>query len=543
MIASDEDNAHEHQVIREALADLAAKAEAAGFAEPVAIEIIARELAERLEGARTTAGFLSGGVTFCAMLPMRSIPFRVMALLGMSDRDFPRASRRLGFDLIAAEPRTGDRSTRDDDRYLFLEALLSARERLIVTFTGQSIRDNTDLPPSVVVSELLDTIAEAAGLRQEEVRRRLVVRHPLQPFSPRYFGSSVDARLFSFASGYRDGARAVRGGRDGLAPFVASPLADDDRPGAITLDDLQRFYRLPAKFLLNRRLGIHLREESETSDDREPIKLDPLERYHVGTALLEWGLDAWSASGDTGPPPPAKVARWLESALPALRARGILPLGTPGQCLFEDLSADVGALLSLVVQETAGTRAAPLAVDLALGGVQLAGWLDRVWPRAQVRFGYSKVQPKYELEVWIRHVALCAMNAPGYPRRSVLIGRAANPNHPPSKVAFEPVENAAEVMSDLVGLYAAGRTRPLPFFPGASMAYARACLGGAPHDQALRAARQEFIKNIPGGYGGDGKEPEVERVFGDRDPLELAEFAEVACRVLSPLIAHRVEQD
>ncbi len=133
---------------------------------------------------------MAKGVTFCSMVPLRSVPFRVVAMLGLGDGEFPRQEHAADFDLIAhgtGDRRHGDRSRRNEDRYLFLEGILSARERLIITYTGQNIRDNSELPPSVILSELLDHLARSCE------RSALVVKHPLQAFSQRYFDGS-DAR-------------------------------------------------------------------------------------------------------------------------------------------------------------------------------------------------------------------------------------------------------------------------------------------------------------------------------------------------------------
>ena len=104
-------------------------------------------LEEQLDRARLNAAFLSGGITFCEHVPMRAIPFRVVCLLGMDDESFPRSSARASFDLMQ-NPRLGDRNLRDDDRQLFLEALLSARDALLVTYVGQSAQDDSVRPAS-----------------------------------------------------------------------------------------------------------------------------------------------------------------------------------------------------------------------------------------------------------------------------------------------------------------------------------------------------------------------------------------------------------
>ena len=227
MIAEPDHGADELQAIRGALYDLAEEAHAAGFDEPVPLHVVRAGLEAHASIARPGGehAFLSGGVTVCALLPMRSIPSRVVCLLGMNDGAFPRQRRAPSFDLVAKHPRRGDRSPRDEDRYLFLEAILSARSRLLVTYVGRSMKDNAEIPPAVVVSELLDVLDESfAGAEPDAARRHVVVVHPLQPFSPAYFRAGGDARVFSYAARYRDGARALLG-RDPRAEAPASSAA------------------------------------------------------------------------------------------------------------------------------------------------------------------------------------------------------------------------------------------------------------------------------------------------------------------------------
>ncbi|MFA0519883.1 exonuclease V subunit gamma, partial [Vibrio sp. 10N.222.55.E8] len=109
-----------------------------------------------LSGARISQRFLAGQVNFCTLMPMRSIPFKTVCLLGMNDGVYPRSMPPEGFDLINGRSRPGDRSRRDDDRYLFLEAILSAQECLYISYVGRSIQDNTERVPSVLVSELIE---------------------------------------------------------------------------------------------------------------------------------------------------------------------------------------------------------------------------------------------------------------------------------------------------------------------------------------------------------------------------------------------------
>ena len=218
------------------------------------------------------------------MVPMRSIPFRVVALLGMNDGVFPRSPRPIEFDLVRngkTARREADRSPRDDDRYLFLETVCAAREALIVTYAGRSLRDSRELPASVSVSELLECLCGPVSKR--EAPRPLVVPHRLQA-SARLFRRQRLA-LFSHSEEYQRAAVRRQRSRSEAAPFLER-LGPVPREGALLLDDFVRFWRSPPAFLLNRRLGIYLRHEKVDLRSREPLELAALDQWRIGDPLV-----------------------------------------------------------------------------------------------------------------------------------------------------------------------------------------------------------------------------------------------------------------
>lgn len=532
--------AWEHQQLRRALEGLVTDAEAAGFEGLLPMESMRTLVDERLEEERPAERFLAGGITFCAMLPMRTIPFQVVCMLGMSDGAFPRAGRTVGFDLMAQRPRPGDRSRRADDRYLFLEALLAARQRVIITYVGQSIQDNTDLPPSVAVSELCDVLDEAFVAREGDLRTQLVLRHPMQPFSPRYFGADADPRLWSYATAYEDGARALHAGQRGRARIElfeqvlpAPPPEEQARP--LELDRLVRFFQQPAADLLKRRLGLNLGEWLRDRSDREPMELDQLEQWKAGTEILEHRLDEL----------PALRSREL------LRAMGLLPLGAAGDSLYEAIALDTDPIAAVARRLHIGTRLPNLAIDLPLPTLRLVGQLDRRWATAMVRAQYGLVRAKHLLDAWIRHLCLCALRPDDQAARTVLVGRPERPGG--ARVCrLGPVADAPARLDELLRLYVAGQQRPLLLFPRASLAYVQALAEGKDDGEARQLARAEWA----GRTFGEGEDPHLVRIFGDRDPLAEgfalldpqhdspmigSDFASLSRRVFVPLLDHLQE--
>jgi exodeoxyribonuclease V gamma subunit len=542
MVAETTLNRRQHRTIRTALAELAERATQGGFHEALPLDTFVAELDLAFRDNVRSSDFLSQGVTFCALVPMRSIPFRAVFLLGMNDGSFPRIRRAPGFDRIAARPRRGDRSQRDDDRYLFLEALLSAREHFFVSYVGQSIHDNSEIPPSVVVSDLLDALDEsfrlapAAGREGGTVRARIVVRHPLQPFSPRYFGVDPhsDERLFSYATMYVSSAQKLVGERQEARPFVREPLPPDpEAPVLVTIDDLVRFFENPCRGFLQQRLGLRIRDEG-VMDTRDPLELDDLEQWAIGQELLRRRL-----AGED-----------LAEAFASMAAAGSLPQGTPGRCLYEELSRTAAVLADATRREIDGERLEPLAVDQPLGGVRLTGVIRDLWRGGQARWQYGKRAAKHELGSWIRHLALCVAPSEGILRTTVLVARSADDES--EVIRFEAVatEKAHSLLASLIDLQRIGSTQPLPFFPEASLRFVETLRKFGDEARALSEARHEFRL----AYDSSGRrDPYVALAFGGRDPLrpdlrlfegragEAPSFRDLALAVFGPLFDHRTK--
>lgn len=555
-LVDDRDEASgQHAWLREALAGVAARAEQAGFAEPVPLASIRRQLDAQLRRDVPSHGFLAGGVTFCELVPMRSIPFRVVALLGMDDGAFPRHREPLGFDLVARDPRCGDRSRREDDRYLFLEALLSARDRLLVSYVGRSIRDGARLAPAVVVDELLDELGRITGRGGQALREALVQEHPLHGFSPRYFVPGAPASLFSYSASDRRGAQALlEARREGVAggPFVTAPLARPaDAERVVRVDELARFLEHPVRAFLQRRLGLYLRDEVEEVLDREPLDLSSLDQWKLRDRLLR-ELEA-------GVPP--------EDARERMRARGDLPPGTAGELACERELARAGDLLA-VARELAGGPSRPaLQIDRELAGWRLTGEVGELYTGARVEVLLSRLPHRRELGFWLRHLLLCWTRTDGQdgpeprdasgeegPRQSFLVGRRekASEGEPDVLVlGLPPVVDAESVLRDLLALYDAGLRAPLPFPVQAAQKQAFACFDpslapGTPWPlEPIDAARDAWER------GGGASPPDRDdayllQAFRDVDPLDPeaplpgdAVFGRVVQRVYEPYLRVR----
>ncbi|MFZ3115043.1 MAG: hypothetical protein WA121_05495, partial [Syntrophales bacterium] len=414
-----------------------------------------------------------------------------------------------GFDLIARAPRRGDRSLRDEDRYLFLESILSARDCLYISYVGQSIKDNSEVPPSVLVSELLDAIERGfqAG-KGGTIEDQLLTRHRLQAFSRDYF--TTGSPLFSYSAencaALLERSRGPREARD----FLATPLpAPADEWKDVSLVKLMRFFDNPAKFFLENRLGIRLEDAVAPLEAREPFNLDGLDSYNLKKDLLEILLQGGNAS----------------DFLAVARCRGILPPARHGEAVFASAVEEV-ALFAQIVQEKCGGKIplAPLDIELHLKGFRLTGRLENIWPERMIRHRCAKLKAKDQLRAWIEHLALNAVTPVGYPRETLLFMTDGSKT-------FGPAPAAASILQTLLDVYWQGLTAPLRFFPAAAMAYADNEIWD------LERARRKWADGYHGIPPGEGRDPYFRLCFGHDDPFNVA-FESLAHTLLEPFLQH-----
>jgi exodeoxyribonuclease V gamma subunit len=552
LFLEDSPQAWQVQKIRDSLAQIALEAQDAGFSQPLDLNGLVILLQEKLSGQATAQGFLEGGLTFCGMLPMRSIPFKVVCLLGMNDGEFPRIEHPQSFDLIARFPQQGDRAKRNDDRYVFLEALLASRDRFLVFYLGNTLRDGKELPPSVVVEELVDSLAESFRLESDpadstvcfaehrkRVGARLVVRHPLQPFSRRYF-SGTDARLGSFAAEYCLAAQAREAGVRSHHGFLPAPLpAADFNPAVISLPELSCYLQQPVRWFLENRLGLFLQEKSRELQDREPIHLDGLEKYQLSRDLL-----AMKGEGLSRPEP--LLARW--------RGEGLVPLGQGAQAVFAEIRETVRPIVEQLLAHETGEPLPPLRREIALSPeITLHGELDRRCPSGHLYWTNSLLHGRILLPVWLEHLFLSAVAPADQRCETIVIGRGSDKGTA-QVLRFSPVPEAAQVLLDLARLYAEGLNTPRPFFPKSGLVFAQTMVSGKGSEEerriiAFARAEEEYLGNDFA--RGEGNDPYCRQLFGEVLPVapdyalyregNAPTFAELAARIFTPMLMQMEE--
>ncbi len=442
----------------------------------------------------TRANFRTGTLTVCTMVPMRSVPHRVVCLLGLDDGVFPRLGLVDGDDVLARAPRTGERDVRSEDRQLLLDAVMAAGEHLVITYTGADQYTGQPRPPAVPLGEVLDAVARTASPPPQ-----VLVRHPLQPFdvanvTPGRLGA---AGPFSFDPTVLRAARVATGERAEPASFLARPLPVDTTAD-VSLTDLLTFFRDPVKGYF-RALDVALPWEVDGVSDAMPVQLDGLESWGVGDRMLRDMLDLVH-------PDRARNLEWR---------RGMLPPGQLGWRRATEVRAEAMELArAALTHRQTPARSYDLDIDLggAMAGRRLTGTVHPVYGDRLVSVGFSKVDGKHLLDSWIRLLALAA-GRPDHNWSALVIGRPPRGTVPASRLLGPADAEPTTLLRGLVELYDAGRAEPLPLPLKTSFAWAQARRGG---DDPFAAAERRWKSAR---YPGEDAEPGNVRVWGAHAPL------------------------
>ena len=456
---------------------------AAGSTARFSLADIRSVLADALAGRPTRSGFRTGTLTVCTLVPMRSVPHRVVCLLGLDDGTFPRQSIRDGDDVLARDPWIGERDPRSEDRQLFLDAVGAAEEHLVITYSGADDRTGANIPPAVPLGELLDALDRTASVPAGgRVRDAVTIRHPLQPFDARNFTPGALGRPgpFSFDQLGLAGSVAATGVRTPVPPFLPGPLPAP-APADIDLADLHRLLQHPARGWLRQRLEVAATRAEDEPADALPVELDALQKWAVGERLLAERL--------AGLEPAACID--LE------RRRGLLPPGPIGRAVL----SEVGSQVEAVVAASAAGRADPpdsADVDVELpDGTRLTGTVGDVRADVVLSLTYSSLGARHRLQAWVNLLALTVTD-PSRPWQAIAIGRDRNGA---VRSIFGPIEagEARAALLEVVGLYRAGLHAPLPLPLKTAAAYAAQRARGSRVSAARKAAEKNWLDgNFPG---------------------------------------------
>ncbi len=533
LLEESEKTAEDFFFLMETLDELESGAKKAGFTDAVSFDVVHSLVNQKLDLNISQGNFMSGNITFCNILPMRSIPFKIVVLMGMDEAGFPKKSFTPGFDLMKKHPRPGDKNERDEDRYLFLETLLSARRKLIITYTGMSIKDNSLIPCSGVVCELMEVMDQGfifpAGYQYRFF-------HPLHPFDTAYFNGT--GPFFSYSKNNCKIAEALLQEREKERPFVQKEgLGKPTAPMlSIFLDDLTRFFKNPVEGFLKQGLNIALKPLEEEKEDREAFTVTGLDQYLLGSLLLD-----------------KQMALSQEKDLyPVFKAMGSLPFGEKGRLEYEKIMTLAGPLIREAKKILAMKQLPAVFAEILIDGCVVSGQLSSIRTDAAYIIGFGRLNGARLLSAWINHLFLNTAGIKGYPKSTILMGRDPKGKKPVLIYEFPDLgENAGVCLKELVGMFQKGMEEPFYFFCETSFRFAEALSadGFSMAEESVIKAMDRAKKSWHDRYQGTGEKQNryVMLCCEHHDPFESLEtllssgFAENAVRIYRPLLENRRE--
>ncbi len=409
------------------------------YDKKIDFELLVEGLSQGLQKSGGSQHFMVGKVNFCTLLPMRSIPFKVVAVLGLNDQDYPRSVTPSSLDLMHTRRRLGDRSRRDEDRYLFLEAMLSARQSLWLSYRSKSQQNDEPLTPSVVLAELLDYIYAHFSIEGKH-NNSLFTQHPLQAFNQQYF--LKDSDLFSYNADWL----AVHAKKDKTNLTCNINEADDAPNTDVLMEDLIQFYLQPAKYYLNKVLKVNLYFESDVLEDDEPFELDFLQQYQVKLDVIKHFIQSGLTERD-------------ETNF----SEGLNAYGEIGVRQWQKLKSSLAPLLEHCQQYMHDKIENPIEINLSFNredekeNLTLMGWQKEIYDKNLVKVVPSKLKAKSIIPAILEYAALCAMGEAGQCR---LICQD-------SLFTLKAMEKsqAKKYLQTLLGHYTHGQKAPLAFLP------------------------------------------------------------------------------
>ncbi|QIQ20891.1 exodeoxyribonuclease V subunit gamma [Zophobihabitans entericus] len=502
-----------------------------GYQQPMTITILHDALQMKLEKTQIDQRFLAGKISFCTMMPMRSIPFNVVCLLGMNDGVYPRTSVPLGFDLLAHHAQRGDRSRRDDDRYLFLEAILSAQRQLYISYIGRSIEDNSERYPSVLVDELREYLTQSYVLKGDEklnidesaasLLKHLTTQHARTPFSEQNYLS--DKQHYHIQS-YADEWLAAAQSQGQLQEFATeiTPVTIE----TVTVDELKQFYRHSVRTLLQQRFNIYFEHREESLPQTEVFDLDNLERYQLNQELLN------SLIKDKD----------LNQTFEQIKIEGLLPYGVFGDLLLKQQYQDMQQLALRVQSEKQPTETQE--VNLTIYRYQLQGWLNDVQVDGLLRWRPGNLSIYDGMALWIEHLIYCCQSN-NVQAKSRIYGRND------TQWCFEFIDSvmAKTYLQTLIDGYQQGMNQPLVLPLKSAWSWLESCFDTKKgevdfSESAQQKALDKFMQSWLGQYQFNGEfDDYYRRVTPELTPELIEQILSTAQRYLLPVMLHRQEEE
>ncbi|MCP4874268.1 MAG: exodeoxyribonuclease V subunit gamma [Gammaproteobacteria bacterium] len=479
-------------------------------------ELIVHLLEHALKTSAQSGQLYSGGITFCGMRPMRSIPFKVICLLGMNRADFPRRDSISDFEIMASQHHAGDPSQRDEDRYLMLETLLCARQKLYLSYSGRSLKDNSQQQPSVLLQEMLDFIDTRfkVDANKQKLSAQLTREYSLQAFS----ASNFEAPQCGYSRYWCEVSNQLASHDiETPRPWPEQPLTTTSTDNNIDLDQLRRFINHPIQYFFRTRLNLYLDRDDLHVDD-ETFDLNPLEQWRLKQQLAR---DTLSGS---------------DQGSERLIAEGLLAHGQAAATQIDNIrQAQAGWFEALA--EFVECRDTSLPIDLSIGNTaRLSGTVNAYFPgKGLMAYHPGRFKGRHLLILWIDHLALCAGELWGADESSLLLATDQS-----WRIPRLDASDALRQLEDYCAIYLEGQSLPLPILPESSYAWACEADRHKAHTRLEQIWQNKWAQNS----GGDTSDHYIEMILqgGYRLPFDQDRFEDYAQRLYTRLLQHGAKQ-
>jgi exodeoxyribonuclease V gamma subunit len=403
--------------------------------EKIPFTVFQRAILYDLKLESRNHNYYSGRLTFSAMISTRSMPFKAIAILGLNSNSFPRSQHNTGFNLMAFAERPGDRNIRENDKYLFMESLYAAREYLYLSYIGSSIKEGSELPPSILIEELLTYFR--LGIDEEFIDNYLVIKHPMHGFSRKYFGS--EPGLFTYLGTTEQAGSET----DAEVSTKIKTLGADLDFSMVSLDDFIRFFKQPIKIYYNKTLKIYYSDEEKLIPEAEVFELDTLEQWQIKSDLIhmEDGQE--------------------QAYIYRSKSAGGLPLSNMARVALDQQKSEIEELKAIFIAITGEYDAGNVTGELLIGGSLLTANIKTIYGHWNIHINASKgkSQPKYIVEAWIGHLFLTAL---GKNKTTRFISKDLKFDIPET---FIDQPSALGILKQLMAIYKWGHSSLIAFSP------------------------------------------------------------------------------
>ncbi|MCO6497540.1 MAG: exodeoxyribonuclease V subunit gamma [Chitinophagaceae bacterium] len=415
------ENAEEYQLLIQQLKEIEVSGQF--FEQEITYPVFLRQFLPVLESAERNADFGRGGITFCSLIPMRSIPFRIVAMLGLDFDKFPRKPVKTGFNLMEKFPQTGDRNVKINDKHLFLETLMSAGDKLYISYTGQNSKDNKNRPPSILTDELLSFIQSGTEIR--EVNKILTTLQPLHGFSNKY---GNDPHYYNYL------LTTVAPQEIGEEPEEIVP---DETQEEMDIHTLYNFFSDTIQFYYQKTLGISYDDASVSLAETEMFEMNHLEKWQLTHQLLNTEPD--------------QIATFMRAAT----KQGDLPLKAAGeyevQVILENHQQTIAAFRQMKGNHSEEFKEFHVTID----GINLTAGIANIFANRVLVPNLSKNPAKAELRAWLYALLLKVAGAADL--KVFLI------NQDVSEVVINDIQNAKEVLRQLIHFFKNNADHPVAY--------------------------------------------------------------------------------